>query len=48
MVDAKLDICADAVQMPNEQRQKIREAFWNIAGSNDIAVTLEPMRSFAI
>ena len=44
VINTKLDLCAKAVQMQPEQRERIREAWWNLANAADIG---EPIRTMA-
>lgn len=45
-INAKLDLCAKAVQMRDERREKIREAWWNVAQAADIGVPIRTMTGF--
>ena len=46
VINSKLDICAEAVQMPTEQREHIRETWWKVAEASDIRVVMATMREF--
>ena len=46
VINSKLDICAKVVQMPTEQRENIRETWWNVAEASDIGVAIATMREF--
>jgi hypothetical protein len=45
-INTKLDICAKAVQMRPEQRERIREAWWNVAKAADIGEPIKTMTGF--
>ena len=43
VINKKLDLCAKAVQMQPEQRERIREAWWNVAKATDIGDPIKTM-----
>ena len=45
-INTKLDLCAKSVQMRPEQREKIRDAWWNVAKAADIGVPIGTMTAF--
>ncbi|MBI3045203.1 MAG: MmgE/PrpD family protein [Betaproteobacteria bacterium] len=45
-INAKLDLCAQAVRMHPERREKIREAWWNIVKAADIGAPIGTMAAF--
>ena len=45
-INKKLDICAQAVRMGPEQRERIRDAWWNVATAADIGETIKTMAGF--
>jgi 2-methylcitrate dehydratase len=46
VINAKLAICANAVQMPEDKRERLQEAWWNVAGASDIGSAIATMREF--
>ena len=46
VINKKLDLCAKAVQMQPEQRERIREAWWNVAQAADIGKPIRTMAGF--
>jgi 2-methylcitrate dehydratase len=46
VINAKLDICAKAVQMGIGQREHIRDTWWKVAEASDIGVAMATMREF--
>lgn len=45
-INNKLDLCAKAVRMQSEQRERIRGAWWDVAQAADIAAPMETMAGF--
>lgn len=45
-INAKLDLCAKAVRMRPEQRERIRKTWWDIAKAADIGVPIGTMTGF--
>jgi len=45
-INTKLDLCAKAVQMQAGLREKIRDAWWNVAQAADIAVPIKTVTGF--
>jgi len=48
VINAKLDLCAQATGMPEAQREAIRNAWWNVSGASDIGEALATMCEFGI
>ena len=46
VIDAKLDVCANTVQMETAQREHIRHAWWSVADATDIGSAMATMREF--
>lgn len=46
IINTKLDLCAKAVQMRPEQRERVREAWWNVAKAADIGEPMKTMSGF--
>jgi 2-methylcitrate dehydratase len=46
VINAKLDICAEAVQVGIEQRERIRGTWWRVAEVSDIGVAMATVREF--
>jgi hypothetical protein len=43
VINAKLDLCAKAVKLPEEKREKIRSAWWDVAQAADIGAPIATM-----
>lgn len=46
VINTKLDICANALRIAPDQREQIRETWWDLSNLNDISVAMATVSKF--